>query len=121
MRTASIIEIQVPTERGARLADAAIIAQMDLLILDRFPDSLDEDVVAPRALAVHADRDLVGDQHAGEIGAGELASLIGIENLRPAVFGQSLLQGLDAESGPIVIDSRQARTRWLNQSTTAVR
>src|SRR5208282_3407794 len=82
---------------GARLADAVVSVQIDLLVFDRSPDALDEDVVAPRALAIHADGDSVCDKHAGEGGAGELTSLIGVENLRCAVFGQRFLQRLDAE------------------------
>jgi len=38
--------------------------------------------------AVHADGDVVPDQHAGERQAGELAPLVGVEDLRFAVFGQ---------------------------------
>ena len=37
------------------------------------------------------------EQHAGEGDAGELAALVGVENLRLAVLGQGLLQRLDAE------------------------
>ena len=48
-------------------------------------------------LAIHADRDFVGEQNVGENLAGELAALIGVENLRSAVFRQSILQRLDAE------------------------
>src|ERR1019366_7384571 len=48
-------------------------------------------------LAVHADRNGVLHQHGGEIGACERAALIGVENLRLAVFRQGLLQRLDAE------------------------
>src|SRR5215467_11838920 len=43
-----------------------------LLVLDGSPEALDEDVVSPCALAVHADRDAVVNQHAGEFGTGEL-------------------------------------------------
>ena len=39
----------------------------------------------------HADRDRVVQQQAGERGAGELAALVGIEDLRSAVPGQRLL------------------------------
>jgi hypothetical protein len=70
---------------------------MDLFVFDRAPEPLDEDVVAPRSLAVHADRDGVVEQHAGECGAGKLTALVGIENLRPAVFGEGLLDRLEAE------------------------
>jgi hypothetical protein len=36
--------------------------------------------------AVHADGDAILDQHADELGAGELANLIGVEDVRRAVF-----------------------------------
>ena len=63
------------------------------------PKPLDEDVVHAAALAVHADPDAVGLQHAGEVGAGEPAALIGVEDLRPAEPTQRLFQGIDAEVG----------------------
>src|SRR5439155_25818515 len=71
--------------------------EIDLFVFDRAPEPLDEDVVAPGALAIHADRDRVLDQQAGELGAGELAALVGVEDLRPAVFGERLLDRLEAE------------------------
>ena len=43
------------------------------------PQPLDEDVVPPGALAVHADGDAVLDQHAGEFRAGELAAIVSAE------------------------------------------
>ena len=64
MRPLAVVKVQISANRRARLADAVIGAQINLLVFDRFPEPLDEDVVAPRALAVHADRDLVVDQHA---------------------------------------------------------
>ena len=88
-----IVEVQISADRGARLADAVVGVQIDVFVFDRFPDALDEDVVAPRALAIHADRDGVCDQHAGEAGAGELTSLIGIEYLGPGVFSPLPGQG----------------------------
>src|ERR1700675_2134109 len=97
VRTPPIVEVQISADRGARLADAVVSSQIDFFVLDRSPDALDEDVVAPRALAIHADGDRVCDQHVGKVGTGELTSLIGIEYPGPAVFGQCFLQCLDAE------------------------
>src|SRR5215212_8657625 len=97
MGPASIVEGQVPADRGASLADRVIGPEIDLLVLDRPPEPLDEDVVAPGTLAVHADGDAGLVQHAGEVVAGELRALIGVEDLRPAVAGQRLFQRLDAE------------------------
>src|ERR1700681_1919362 len=79
VRTSPIVEVQISADRGACLADAVVSSQIDLFVLDRSPDALDEDVVAPRTLAIHADGDGVCDQNAGEVGAGELTTLIGVE------------------------------------------
>jgi hypothetical protein len=43
---------------------------------------LNEHVVAPGALAVHADGDAARLQNVEELGAGELAALVGVEDLR---------------------------------------
>ena len=40
---------------------------------------------------------MVVDQHAGEFGTGELAALIGVEDLRAAVFCKGFLDSIDAE------------------------
>ena len=53
----AIVKIQIPADRDARLADTGVGAEIDLLVFDRSPYPFDEDVVAPGALAVHADRD----------------------------------------------------------------
>jgi hypothetical protein len=52
-----------------------------------------------RPLPSHADRDLVPVQDAGEVVAGELAALVGVEDLGPAVAGKCFLQRLDAKIG----------------------
>ena len=38
------------------------------------------------------------DEDAGEVGTGELAALIGVEDVRSAVPGECLLKRLDGES-----------------------
>ena len=49
--------------------------QIDLLIFDAAPQPLHEDVVTPRALAVHADLDVRVLQHLDEVDRGELRPL----------------------------------------------
>src|SRR5215217_8804526 len=66
-------------------------------LVDIAAEPLDEDVVSPGALAVHADGDTSFEQHAGEVVAGELRALIGVEDLGLAMPGERLLQSLDAE------------------------
>ncbi len=97
MRPSPIVKVQIAADRGARFAGALAGLQIHLLVFHRFPQPLDEHIIAPRALAVHADRNAVLDQHAGERLAGELRALIRVENPRPAVFRQGLLQRLDAK------------------------
>src|SRR3954453_580677 len=93
----SIVEVQIPADRGASLADRVVGPEIHLLVLDRSPEPLDEDVVAPGALAIHADGDAGLEEHVGEVGAGELRALVGVEDLGPAMPGERLLQRLDAE------------------------
>ena len=97
MRSAGIVEVEVTANRSAGLGDCVVGLQINLLVFDRSPKALDEDIITPRSFAVHADGDAGFEKNAGEAGAGELAALIRIENVRPAVTGQSFIQRLDAE------------------------
>jgi len=72
MRPTLIVKLEVAAERSARLADAVVGVQIDLLVFDATPEPLDEHVVAPGAFAVHADRNAVVGEHAGEGRTGEL-------------------------------------------------
>jgi len=56
----------------------------------RHQTALDEDFVHAATFAVHADRDPVPLQGAGEVVAGELAAVVDIENLEPAASGRAL-------------------------------
>jgi len=58
---------------------------MVFLVLDRAPESHDEDIVAPAAPAIHADPNALIAQQAGERGTGKLRRLVGVEDLGPAV------------------------------------
>src|SRR3954466_1482987 len=75
MRSAGVVEAEIPADRGASLGDRVVSSKVDLLVLDRSPEPLDEDVVAPGTLAVHADGDPVLGQRPGEGPAGELLGL----------------------------------------------
>src|SRR6266498_1470890 len=97
MGPSSVVEVEIPADRMSRLADGFVGPQIDLLVFDAAPQPLDEDVVPPGALAVHADGDGVFDQHAGEGRPRELATLIRVEDLRLAVASESVFERLDAE------------------------
>jgi hypothetical protein len=97
MRPSAIVEIEIFSDRRPRLANAVIGLEIDLLVFNRPPETLDEDVVAPGGLAIHADPDLPVEKNLGEVMAGELAALVGVEDFGLAVFRQRLLDGFDAE------------------------
>jgi hypothetical protein len=75
--------------------------------------------VAPGALAVHADGAFGILQHLDEVRRGELAALVGVEDLPRWVSASS--SASMQKSADSVIDSRPASTLRLNQSTTAAR
>ena len=64
VRSAAVVEIEVSPDPVAGRADAVVGVQVDLLVFHAAPQPFDKDVVPPRALAVHADRDVVLRQHA---------------------------------------------------------
>ena len=74
-----------------------ISMQIDFLIFDGAPKSLDENIVAPGSLAVHADVDPGFLQDIRERYACELAALIRVENIRFAILKQCLFKGGNAK------------------------
>jgi hypothetical protein len=54
VRPSAVVEVEVAGDRLSGFADAVVGVQIDLLVLDGAPEALDEDVVPPGALAVHA-------------------------------------------------------------------
>ena len=56
--------------------------QVDGLIFERAPQAFDEDVVHAPAPPIHGDADAGIIEDAGEVEAGELAALVGVEEFR---------------------------------------
>src|SRR5271169_6341115 len=79
MRSAAIVEVEISADRCACLADGVVGPQIHLLVFDAAPQPLDEHVVPPGAFAVHADRNAIVGEHAGEGRARELRTLVGIK------------------------------------------
>jgi hypothetical protein len=69
-----VVKIQPSTNTGPGFGNSRIGVEVDLLVFEATPQSLDKDVVHAPAFAVHADHDAVSLEGAGEIGAGELAA-----------------------------------------------
>src|SRR5689334_12002784 len=97
MRTSQIIPVE-ELGKAALLFDAVgRWAQVDPFVLHRPPQALDKDVVVAAPASIHADLDPVIPQHRGELVAGELRTLIGIEDAGLAEPGEGLAQRLDTE------------------------
>src|SRR5271166_2508600 len=99
MKAALVVEGEVCADAGFRLAAVGIALQIDVLVFQRAPEAFDEDVVHPAAAPVHRDAHASLEQRAGEGGGGELAALVGVENLRLAVSGQGFFQRSQAKRG----------------------
>src|SRR6267142_3264521 len=101
MRTSAVVKVEIPADRMSCLADGFVGPQIDLLVFDAAPQPFDEHIVPPGSFAVHADGDAIAGEHAGEGRAGKLRALVGVEDVRPAVTGQSILQGLTQKAASI--------------------
>src|ERR1017187_5231673 len=97
VRTPAVVKGQVPLDPSLGRRDGVVRMQIDLFVLDRLPQPLDEHVVAPRTAPVHADADLMLLQNLDEARGRKLRSLVGVEDLRCPVPGDRLLERLDAK------------------------
>src|SRR3990172_4963064 len=93
--TPRIIKIEINRKRCFQLPHRLVSVEIDILVLDAAPQSFDEHIVDPTPLAVHAYAHALGLQRLGEVIGGELAALVGVEDLGVAVARERLLQGLD--------------------------
>src|SRR5258708_11636286 len=83
VRALVVVELQIPCEPVTGLARAGIVVQVDLLIFDRTPQPLGEDVIQRPPAPVHADLDIGGEQHGSILGAREMAALVTVPDLWP--------------------------------------
>src|SRR5439155_24660252 len=69
-----VVEAEPGANTSLGIGNRRIGVEVHLLVFEASPQSLHEDVVHAAALAVHADRDAVALQRAGEAVTGELAA-----------------------------------------------
>src|SRR4029453_5719342 len=99
VQTCVVIKMEVAVDARMGLRYRYVILQVHLLIFQRAPQSLDEDVVHAAATPVHADSNLALCQFPGEFLARELCPLVAVEDVRPAP-PQRPLQRFPAEGRP---------------------
>jgi len=87
-----------PQESGKAdfsLPAIAVGMQIHLLVFDRSPQSLQQDVVEAALFPRPADLDYISLQPAHEISGGELAALVGVEDFWPAAASHRYLQSIE--------------------------
>lgn len=112
MLPSAVVESQISAQAFAGRRYAVIGAQIDLFVFDRPPEPFDhcpavvcianderEDIVPPRALAVHADLDVGILQRFDEVDGCKLAALIRVHDLGFAVAAHGVFQSFYARSG----------------------
>jgi len=117
-----LTELEPFSEALAQAGAVGERPEIEIMILERPPQSLDEDIVLDASSAVHADGDVMILEQVREGGAGELGSLIDVEDLWSPIASDGVLSSLRTEVGlQGVLDTSHARTLRLYQSMTATR
>ena len=77
-----VVKLEILSQPSNSLFSAPVLVQIDLFIFDTPPEPFNKHVVQSPAPTVHADRNLVLFQHTCKRLAGELYTLITVEDLR---------------------------------------
>ena len=92
VRSFSIVIVHPRADAGLAVVYRVERIEVDALLLERAPQSLDEHVVQPAALAIHGDLNAGRFQLVRPVPAGELAALIGVEDRRLSITLQGGVQ-----------------------------
>ncbi|CDH44835.1 hypothetical protein BN874_1920002 [Candidatus Contendobacter odensis Run_B_J11] len=109
VRPRVIVECDPAGDTFPGLASGIEGVQVDALVFQGTPETLDEHVVAPPAAPVHGDANATGLQCVREFEAGERTPLIAVEDFRNAGTGQSLFQSRQAKVGLQGVGQRPAQ------------
>ena len=97
VRPLVIVEVDPSTNPVPSVTSTREGVQVDALVFEGSPKPLNKDVVEEAPLAVHGDADPGLLQAVRPRPRRELAALVGIEDIRTAITGQSVLQRIDTE------------------------
>src|SRR4051794_5057579 len=81
MKPLRIVEPEVWPKVSNRIGRIGIVLQVNLFVLHGSPQPFDENIVQSSPPSIHADQDVLCLQPARESVAGELRSLVGVEDL----------------------------------------
>ncbi len=79
MKSLHIVEEEVFGQAITSLRDRLVVMEIDFLVLDRPPETLNKNIVEYPTTTVHVNPDSLLFQPPGKLKAGKLTTLIGIE------------------------------------------
>ena len=91
-----VVELEIPVQATDRFSNRAVIFEIHLLPLDRTPQPLDKGIIERPTAPIPTNLNACLFQPAGVGATGELAALIGVENLGLAHL-QRRVEGLQTE------------------------
>ena len=99
MWTEFVVKAQILAKIGLTVRDTVVSLEIDFLLFDTLPESFTNTLSRQQPLPSIADCNAMMLQQFGELGAGELATLIGIEELRSAMTMQRLPDSIETRIG----------------------
>ena len=99
MWTPLIVKLEIAVQALPGVGDRVVGVQVNLLVFDAFPEPLDQHVVDPTTLTVHADLDAVLLDQVDKLCAGKLAALVRVEDPRCAMALDGLFDRFHAKIG----------------------
>ena len=81
MKPLHIVEEEIFDKATASLRYRYVLMEIDLLVLDRPPETLNKDIIVGPAATAHTNPDIPFLQPTGKLTASKLTPLIGIEDL----------------------------------------
>ena len=95
----SVVELEPLAKALSEFGTIVKRPKVKILVFERPPESLDENIVLNTATAVHADLHFVRLEQFGKITAGKLGALVGIEDFRATITAEGFFNGLDTKFG----------------------
>jgi len=99
VKTVSVVKVEPIAEAVAELGPVGKRVKINVVVLQRPPQPLYENIVLHPAPAVHANGNSVVFEFLDKALTGELRALVGVENLRAAVAPDRLGKSLDPKVG----------------------
>ena len=85
MNPPGVVKIHIMLDAEAELRQTDVLFDFDVLIFQRPPETLHLGIIQTPSPPVHADQNTMSPEFCYKLRAGELASLIRIENLRSPI------------------------------------